>query len=67
MATNSDLAVLMVNVARRPVQNSEDQAITGEFLTRSKLDLADPAAAAAFIAANRLEGAATDPGDGGDE
>lgn len=67
---NSDLAILMVSVARRPQQNGTDAALSAEFLDASRMrDLggapedykvvpvsgSDQAAAEAFIGANRVE------------
>lgn len=63
---NSDLAVLMVNVARRPTQNGEELAIANEFLGHSKLpvdSVLDAGNAEAFIAANRVAIVADDRED----
>jgi len=50
---NADLAVLMVNVARRPALDPAEKALAAEFLAASKLDPSDPASAEAFVAAHR--------------
>jgi tRNA uridine 5-carboxymethylaminomethyl modification enzyme len=53
---NSDLAVLMVNVARRPGQGAQDREVSESFLAASKLPAAGTIAEAeAFVSQNRIE------------